>query len=76
MKSVKVDIRLADGGAQDWHEGPEFLARLAAPGARGVAGKELIHQLITDDWAAPPVIVTISWVDPSGHARKRQIEYD
>ncbi|MGD0992877.1 MAG: hypothetical protein ABR998_10435 [Gemmatimonadales bacterium] len=74
--SVNVEARLADGGAQDWVFGPEFLTKLAALDARGLTGKGLIEALLTDDWAAPPVTIKISWIRADGRRAVRTITYD
>lgn len=66
MNSIHVSVRLIDGGLQEFHEGPAFLVRLRSLQARGIEGRELIHQLLTDDWAAPPTVVIISGIAPDG----------
>ena len=66
MNSVTVSIHLVNGGLQEFRERPGFLERLRVLQARGVEGKALIGQLITDDWAAPPRVVIISGVGPDG----------
>jgi hypothetical protein len=76
MNSVKVEAKLVDGGAQDWVFGPEFLAKLKRLEAQGLTGKNLIHELISDDWGAPPVIITISWNGPDGRRIERKIPYE
>ncbi len=60
MSSIHVSVQLVDGGLQEFQEGPAFLVRLRALQARGVEGKQLIHQLLSDDWAAPPTVVIIA----------------
>jgi hypothetical protein len=61
MRSATVTVRTLDGGSQEWSEDAEpLLRRHKALQARGYAGKELIHALWTDDWAAPPRLVEIS----------------
>jgi hypothetical protein len=74
--SVTVEARLVDGGAQDWVFGPSFLAKLSSLDVQGVTGKKLIHELLTDDWAAPPVVILISWTDANGRFAERKIPYD
>ena len=76
MSSVKVEAKLVDGGAQDWVFGPEFLEKLKMLEAQGLAGKNLIHELLSDDWGAPPVIITISWAGADGRRVQRKIPYD
>jgi hypothetical protein len=74
--SVRVVAKLVDGGAQDWTFGADFLAKLKRLEASRTTGKALIEALLGDDWAAPPSIVTISWVGADGRREKRVIEYD
>lgn len=76
MSSVRVVARLVDGGGTDWVFGEEFLAKLTALEAQGLTGKALINMLISDDWGAPPLVVTISWEGPDGGRIVRAIEYD
>lgn len=76
MKSVKVEAKLVDGGAQDWVFGPEFLEKLKRLEAQGVTGKSLVHELLSDDWGAPPVIITISWTSSDGYRGERKIPYE
>jgi hypothetical protein len=66
MSNVTVSVRLVDGGLQEWQEGPDLLVRLQNLRRRGLEGKQLIHELLTDDWAAPPRVVIISGVAPDG----------
>jgi hypothetical protein len=76
VTSLRVVARLVDGGEHDFSYGQEFLNRLADLEARGYNGKELIHALITDDWAAPPVVVTVDGTDADGRQVQRVLPYD
>jgi hypothetical protein len=72
MGSVKVSIRLADGGLQEFTKGARFVRELRSLQSQGFVGKELIHRLLTDDWAAPPTVVVISWKsDDDTHVEER-----
>ena len=51
----------------------EALARLQRD---GLAGRELIHALITDDWGAPPAFVKISGTTERGEVVSLVIHYD
>lgn len=74
--AVRVTASLVDGGAMDWTFGPNFLTRMERLSREGLTGKLLVDALITDDWAAPPSVVTVSWVDSDGRAGRRVILYD
>jgi hypothetical protein len=60
MTTVLVKIHFANGDFQEFTKGPEFLSELSSLQAQGFSGKELIQCLLTDDWAAPPLMVDIS----------------
>jgi hypothetical protein len=66
MNSIRVSIHLDNGDLQEFRKGPGFLERLRSLQARGVEGKALIDELITDDWGVPPRVVIISGVAPDG----------
>lgn len=57
---ISVSVRCADNSLQDWEEGEDLIGKLGALRAEGFEGKELIHRLLTDDWAAPPLFVTLT----------------
>ncbi len=44
--------------------------------AEGYAGRALIHELITDDWGAPPRFVEIVGKGASGDSISLRIAYD
>lgn len=76
MQSVRVEARLVDGGAMDWVFGPEFVSKLKALEKDGLVGRALVHEILTDDWGAPPIVVTVSWTEPTGERVERNINYD
>lgn len=55
--------------------GPELLDRLRDLDAQGLGGRRLIHELLTDDWGAPPVYVDIAGTDDAGQAVDVRIPY-
>ena len=75
-EAVKVYVRLVDGGDMEMRLPAEALQRLERLEAEGYTGKWLIHELLTDDWGPPPVVVTISGTHPDGRWIERKIPYD
>ncbi|NCT83296.1 MAG: hypothetical protein GXC94_09145 [Comamonadaceae bacterium] len=43
--------------------------------AQGLEGKQLVHQLLNDDWGAPPVYIDITGADDTGHPVEVRIPY-
>jgi hypothetical protein len=76
MSSIRVVASLVNDDEQDFAFGDDFLRKLAALEARGLKGKALINDLITDDWAAPPNFITITGSHPDGRRINRVISYD
>jgi len=72
---ITVSIHFVDGGFQELRKGSDFLVRLRSLQARGVEGKALINQLISDDWAAPPSAAVVSGIGPDGERIKIVIPY-
>lgn len=72
---VSVEIRTVAGGYQKYEESDQFLIRLKSLLARGYAGKELIHTLISDDWSPPLLGVVIEWSE-NGQNFTKNIPYD
>jgi len=60
MKTIRVAVHLVDGGLREWTEGTELLEKLRSLQSEGFVGKELIHELFTDDWGVPPLSIEIS----------------
>lgn len=75
MSKILVSARLVDGGLYELEAEPELLARMRQLQAQGLAGKQLIHQLVTDDWGAPPVFVDIRGATPDGSTVDVRIPY-
>ena len=57
--AVSIEIRFVDGGLDDSISGDHYLQNYRKLKAEGYEGKKLIHELLTDDWGAPPHTVTI-----------------
>ena len=63
MNTLTITIRHVDGSLTPPRNEPEsILHKLKALQDRGLEGKRLINELLTDDWAAPPQVVHISGV--------------
>lgn len=75
MSTIKVSIRLVDGGLQEYDESQFFLQKMHSLQSQGFKGKQLIHYLITDDWGAPPTVVKISGKDSDGKSFEVRIPY-
>lgn len=73
---IQVSIKLVDGGLQELTEDDEFISQLETLKNQGYEGKELIHQLITDDWAAPPVYIDINGTTSNGSVVNIRIPYN
>lgn len=73
---IQVSIRLIDGSLDEYSESDEFISNLNSLQEQGYRGKALIHQLITDDWGAPPIVVDISGVTSEGIKVKVKIPYE
>lgn len=56
---IRVTIRFVDGSLQEFTETKSFLLRLAELKEQGYEGKNLVNELITDDWGTPPLFVQI-----------------
>lgn len=59
MTSISVSIRMVDGSLSEFAADEGFLNKLHALQAQGLRGKQLIHELLSDDWGPPPCVVEI-----------------
>ena len=58
-KMVHVQILFADGSKSEFEEDVSMLLRLEQLKTSGLEGKQLIDQLISDDWGPPPKFVML-----------------
>lgn len=72
---TQVSISLIDGGFQEFEGSDSFAERLNQLKSQGYEGKSLIHELIADDWGAPPVYVKISGETSEGQEVNEHIVY-
>jgi hypothetical protein len=75
MTEVHVSIRFVDGGLQDYQKGPDFLSKLRLLQSQGVAGRQLVHELISDEFGAPPSGVEVWGQDAGGQGFSIKIPY-
>ncbi|MFH1293961.1 MAG: hypothetical protein ABIJ44_07515 [Pseudomonadota bacterium] len=75
MNTVKVSVRLVDGGLIEFTKASGFLRELQSLQSQGYTGKQLVHRLLTDDWGAPPVAIEISGQSPDGQDFEVRIPY-
>ena len=73
--SVTITVELVDGRRREWQVDPRFLAAFRGLRQRGINGRRLIDELITDDWPVVPRLVTISGVDADGERIVYRIPY-
>lgn len=64
--TVKVAIHYVDGSYSEHDEELGILARHDRLVHAGKGGKALIDELLSDDWAAPPRKVTLSFRGDTG----------
>lgn len=67
MATPKVTAHLVNGCLLDFDVDPDFLERLRTLETQGLAGRSLIHALLTDDWGAPPVFLRIVGAGSNGY---------
>lgn len=72
---LHVSIPTVDGGLQEFSEPDSIITRLAILRRNGYEGKELVHELLTDDWAAPPVGVRITGTLEDGTRVNEYVPY-
>lgn len=75
MNSISVSVRLVDGSLMQFDAAADLLDRLNALQAQGLQGRQLIHQLLSDDWGPPPLFVEIIGTSPEGRHVEVLIPY-
>ncbi len=76
MSRLEIETSLVDGGMLDATADDSFVARYRKLVAEGYAGKHLVHELLTDDWGAPPRSVRIFGTMDTGEIVNILIPYD
>lgn len=72
---VKITIKFVDGSLSEFDESDHFLLRMNTLQMHGYKGKELINELITDDWGPPPLLVKIKGIKEDGNKVDLTIPY-
>ena len=57
---IKISIRFVDDGYEEYSEPDSFFRQYQELKCQGYEGKALVHELLTDDWGAPPLFVNLS----------------
>jgi hypothetical protein len=73
--SIKVEVWFVDGGYMDWVQPATLVARYHDLVGRGLEGKALVHQLLTDDWGPPPTRIRLTGRDAAQNAVDISIPY-
>lgn len=55
-----VFIQFVDGSSTSWDASDDLYARYKTAIASGLQGRSLVHEVLTDDWAAPPLGIHIT----------------
>lgn len=74
--TLKISVYLVNGGMQEWKESNSFHQKLLLLQKRGLSGKQLIHELLTDDWGVPPSTIKIQGKLSSGLSVDESLFYD
>jgi hypothetical protein len=71
-------VHLVDGGIMDIPEdnAEQFLKKLKQLRDMGYEGKQLVNELITDDWGPPPVAVVVKGKLLNGKTVNFTLSYD
>ena len=59
-------MSIVDGSLQEFYESDSFVRKLRKFEREGYQGKMLVHELISDDWGAPPVYFQVTGVAENG----------
>lgn len=73
---LKVSIQTVDGGLQEWNEDDSLYDKLLRLRRDGYSGKQLIDELLTDDWGPPPSVVVIRGSLRDGTPIDESVTYD
>lgn len=76
MSEGKATVYTIAGSLQEIRMLPHEFDRLQKLQRQGLTGKELIHEVLTDDWGAPPRYVDFSGYDSNGNKVSVRVEYE
>lgn len=74
--SITVKVYLIDGSYNEWQAHPSIVQEHDELVRQGLGGKQLIHQLISDDWGPPPQRVVLTGLAGDGRRVEIVIPYD
>lgn len=75
LSSISISVCLVDGSLAQFDADPGIIERLNELQARGLQGKKLIHELLSDDWGLPPLSIEISGHSAIGELIDIKIPY-
>ncbi len=59
MASLTAKVRHVDGSLSEFPLSLSYLGKLHRLQAQGLKGKDLVDELLTNDWDAPPLVVDL-----------------
>jgi hypothetical protein len=72
---LKVRAYLVNGGVQDMAAEDDFVEKYRQLVNAGVSGRELVHELFTDDWGPPPQNIKVSGTTAKGEKIEIFLDY-
>ncbi len=72
---IKVKVPLVNGDMSEWEEDFSLYNKYKSLLHDGWKGKALIHELLTDDWGAPPRAVYLEGEDEDDNKINEMIPY-
>ncbi len=75
---LMLEVHLVNGGIEDIpvDNAEKFLLKLKRLREMGYHGKQLVNELISDDWGPPPVIIVVKGKLHSGKSVNFTLTYD
>lgn len=74
--AVKVSANLVDGGLLEYFQPQSLIERYDLLRSEGYQGNDLVHELLTDDWGAPPSVVGLEGQRSDGTTFRVSIPYE
>ncbi len=72
---INIRIYHVDSSMSEWEEDEAIIDTLNELMALGYEGKELVNQLLTDDWGAPPRSVILTGTRENGEEINIALKY-
>jgi hypothetical protein len=76
MASLVAKVRHVDGSLSEFPLSVSYLDKLHRLQAQGLKGKDLVDELLTNDWRAPPLIVDLLGQQADGTPVRIKIPYE